>query len=221
MNNLAIIYGDVEENYELAVKYFLMAIEKGCSAAMYNLASHYEDIDKNYELAIKYYLMAIENEDADAMHSLAMYYQKIEKNDVLALKYYLMAAHSQNYSSVKKINNKLKKHFDIDLAIKAYNFLTSENLAKLNKKICKTLLVEKIMNQNAAEINNVCTIFCCTNCKLEQVKCVFLECGHSICAQCYQQITKCPICSKGIFPLEHLGFDDVSTQKFIIKSKYL
>jgi TPR repeat protein len=59
--NLANCY-DETENYEEAIKYYLMAIEKekGDFESMNNLAICYQKT-KNYEEAIKYYLMATEN----------------------------------------------------------------------------------------------------------------------------------------------------------------
>lgn len=41
------------------MKYFLMAIERGNSHAMYNLAYYHQHVTKNYDDMIKYYLMAI------------------------------------------------------------------------------------------------------------------------------------------------------------------
>jgi TPR repeat protein len=57
----------ITKDYTSAKKYYLMAIEKGNSDAMYNLAFYYETNEKNYEMAIKYYLMAIEAGDTDAL----------------------------------------------------------------------------------------------------------------------------------------------------------
>jgi TPR repeat protein len=56
MNNLAIHY-EYNGNIELAIKYYLMAIEKGNSIAMNSLAIYYKN-DGNIELAVKYYIMA-------------------------------------------------------------------------------------------------------------------------------------------------------------------
>ena len=50
----------IEKDYELAKKYYVMAIECGNSDSMNNLGHYYATIDKNYELAKKYYVMAID-----------------------------------------------------------------------------------------------------------------------------------------------------------------
>jgi TPR repeat protein len=59
MNNLGLLY-DKQNKFELAEKYYLMAVEKGDLNAIYNLGSFYE-IQNKFYLAEKYYLMAIEN----------------------------------------------------------------------------------------------------------------------------------------------------------------
>src|SRR5688500_12086561 len=50
----------VEENYEDAKNYYLMAIEKGDSDAMSNLGLYYHFVEKNNKETEKYYLMAVE-----------------------------------------------------------------------------------------------------------------------------------------------------------------
>lgn len=61
---LSIIWQNVimlKKKYELAKKYFLIAIEKGHCIAMNILGDYYYNMVKNYELVKKYYLMAIDN----------------------------------------------------------------------------------------------------------------------------------------------------------------
>jgi hypothetical protein len=86
-----------ERNYQEAVKYYKMAIEKGHHIAMYNLGHMYQNsigTEKNYLEAIKYYKMAIEKGNYTAMNSLGnMYYYGlgIERNYQEAVNYYKMA----------------------------------------------------------------------------------------------------------------------------------
>ena len=61
MTNLANYYQDVEKDYALMKKYYLMAIDLGNLLAMNNLANYYQYAEKDYALMKKYYLMAIES----------------------------------------------------------------------------------------------------------------------------------------------------------------
>jgi hypothetical protein len=99
MNNLG-CYERMKFNYDLAKKYYLMAIEKGNSQAMNNLGCYYTYTEKNYDLAKKYFLMAIDKGYTDAMNNLGYYYEEIEKNWSLAKKYYLMGIKKHSYSSI-------------------------------------------------------------------------------------------------------------------------
>ncbi len=90
MYNLGCYYDEIEKNSELAIKYYLMAVENGNTAALNNIA-HYYYIEKNYELAVKYFMMAIEKGNVVAMYNLSCYYDVIEKNYELAIKYCMMA----------------------------------------------------------------------------------------------------------------------------------
>jgi len=89
-------YKNIEKNYDLMKKYYLMAIKLNHSYAMYNLAQHYQYTEKNYDLMKKYYLMAIELNHSAAMDNLAWYYQYTEENYDLMKKYYLMAIELNN-----------------------------------------------------------------------------------------------------------------------------
>jgi TPR repeat protein len=76
-NNLALIY-DNQGKYEEAIRFYLMAIEKGNIKAMFNLAMLYEN-QGNDEEAIRFYLMAIEKGDKDAMYNLGCLYMNLSK----------------------------------------------------------------------------------------------------------------------------------------------
>ena len=89
--NLGTHCKNIDSNWKLMIKYYLMAIEKGNLDAMYNLGRYYDAIENNYDLMKKYYLMAIDKGDSWAMNNLGIYYKNIEKNYDLMKKYYLMA----------------------------------------------------------------------------------------------------------------------------------
>jgi TPR repeat protein len=114
--NLGNYYENIEKNYDLMKKYFLMAIEKGNAHAMNNLGYHYRNIEKNYDLAKKYYLMAISLGDSDAMYNLGHYYEHIEINYDLSKKYYLMAISLGNTDAMCNLGNyyeNIEKNYDL------------------------------------------------------------------------------------------------------------
>ena len=54
-------------------KYYILAIEKESTRAMYNLGHYYETIEKNYEEMIKYYLMALDKGNFEVYNKLYNY----------------------------------------------------------------------------------------------------------------------------------------------------
>ena len=68
-------------NYELAEKYYIMAIDNDNINAMNNLAYMYKKQQK-YDLAEKYYIMAIENNNINAIYNLAFMYTDQHKYDL-------------------------------------------------------------------------------------------------------------------------------------------
>ena len=91
-----------QAKYDLAEKYYLMAIEKENDVAMYNLGNLYKNQAK-YDLAEKYYLMAIEKEHINAMYNLGNLYNNQAKYD-LAEKYWLMAIEKENISAMYNLS---------------------------------------------------------------------------------------------------------------------
>lgn len=73
-----IYFQTIKVNFDLAEKYYLLAVEKGNIAAMRILAFFY-DITNNDELSEKYYLMAIEENDTIAINHLAFFYEMRKK----------------------------------------------------------------------------------------------------------------------------------------------
>lgn len=94
----------IDENYETAVKYYLMAHELGDCYSLYNLAIHYSKI-KDYINAEKYCLMSIEQylKNTKAMYYLVNYYRYIKINLKNADKYLLMAAENENTDAMYEI----------------------------------------------------------------------------------------------------------------------
>jgi len=119
MRLLGIIY-EKEKKYDLAKKYWLMAIDYGNIAALNDMGNYYEKKEKNYDLAKKYFAKAIKKGNSDAMNDFGEYYQLVEKNFDLAKKYYLMGAEKGNsralcslgiyYLSVEQDYNIAKKY---------------------------------------------------------------------------------------------------------------
>jgi len=80
MRCLAIYYLKIEKNYDLAKKYFLMAVEGNDFFAMNDLAVYYEKIEKNDDLAKKYILMALEKNHPIIIENIIGYYGRNYKD---------------------------------------------------------------------------------------------------------------------------------------------
>lgn len=87
-------YHEFKEDYELAEKYYMLAVEGGNVSAMNNLGMFYTKIRKDYKLAEKYYTLAVESGNVSAMNNLGMFYKNIRKDYELAEKYYILAVES-------------------------------------------------------------------------------------------------------------------------------
>jgi len=111
-------YYKIQENYELMVKYYLLAIEQGNSAAMNNLARYYEQ-RRSYELMLKYYLLAIEHGYPAAMNNLGYYYY-VKGDFDLMLKYYLLAIKHGHSRSMNNLGCYYYTQKDYDSMLKYY-----------------------------------------------------------------------------------------------------
>jgi tetratricopeptide (TPR) repeat protein len=110
------VYYFLEKNYELAIKYYLMAIELGNSEAMNNLGYYYHFIEKNYDKMFEYYLMAIDLGNSNAMNNLGHYYHYTKENYDLAKKYYLMAidlGNSQAMINIGYYYHYIEQNYDL------------------------------------------------------------------------------------------------------------
>lgn len=92
--------------YDVMMKYFLMAIKKGYSNAMRNLGNYYGSIGQ-IDKMLEYYKMAVKHHCVRSMIRLGRYYQN-QKNISNALKYYIKAFHKGN----KKSSELLMKLYD-------------------------------------------------------------------------------------------------------------
>jgi len=111
-------YFDKKGNYDYAKKYYLMAIEKGNSDAMYRLGDWYRNCEPNNML--KYYLMSINNGNEVAMHNLALYYQEEKKDYDNMKKYYLMAIEKGHSYSMYHLGSYYNEKGDYDNMKKYY-----------------------------------------------------------------------------------------------------
>lgn len=89
VNNYYGIYHRIKEDFELMIKYYLLAIEQKSITSMINLGRYYKNI-KDYDNMVKYYTMAADLGDSSAMNSLAIYYEEIGDYNTM-IKYYLLA----------------------------------------------------------------------------------------------------------------------------------
>jgi tetratricopeptide (TPR) repeat protein len=107
-------YYDINQ-YDLMIKYNLLAIEKKDVGAMLVLGAYYQDTEINYELMKKYFLMAVNEKSDLAMYTLSKHYYTVEKNYEEAIKYYSMGIAISGvgkYESFFDIEDPLiKKHF--------------------------------------------------------------------------------------------------------------
>ena len=130
LNVKGLYYRNVEKNYTLMKKYYVMAIEVGNVRAMYNPGMYYKDVEKkylimamelgdtcamnnlgwyykivekDYDMMKECYVMAIEKNDAAAMYNFGLYYQSVEKNYDLMKKYYLMAIELGDADAMKNL----------------------------------------------------------------------------------------------------------------------
>ena len=134
------LYNDVD-NYVLAEKYFIMAIDKNNIDSIHNLAVLYY-INRRYQLAEKYFLMAINKSHTRSMNKLALYYEQICSNYQLAEKYYLMAVEKKFAPSMNNLGlyyEQIDKNYQLAekyylMAIELKSITAMFNLADLYNK---------------------------------------------------------------------------------------
>jgi hypothetical protein len=185
----------VVKKYELMEKYYLMAIEKNISDAMYNLGQYYRYIIKNYKLMEKYYLMAIDLKHSTALDSIISYY-KNEKNNDRVIKYYLFGIQN-NICRTGRYVKCCEKYLNDNL--KCYHILSNLENTENNDHLKKTLKRLKNTNEVKCYLNKI-KLFrklnnfpeeICVVCHESNKLHIDLNCGHTLCKDCYCYIDKC------------------------------
>jgi len=117
--NLAELLEFTDNNYQEAIKYYLLAIEKNISKDYYKVAECYRQLD-DHESAVKYFKLSLDSGNKNAAFELGLYYGYVVQDYNLAIDYYLMSEETGNslYNAALLYENKLN---DIDNAIKCYN----------------------------------------------------------------------------------------------------
>ncbi len=188
------LYYSIHHMYELAVKYYLMAIELGNIGAMHDLACYYQTVENNYELAVKYYLMAADRGHNGAINNLAYYYQTVENNHELAVKYYLIAADRGHNGAI----NNLAYYYqtvenNYELAVKYYlmgadkgNSAAMNNLAYYYYKIEKNyeLAIKYCLKAINAGFYKHISYWLSAICDIKilnsELQALFIECYHKV-----------------------------------------
>jgi predicted transcriptional regulator len=107
------IYYECNRNYDIMKKYLLMAIDKGCVAAMKRMAHYYMYTENNSEMANKYYFMIIINKNSDELNNLGHRF-KIKKDYDRMRIYYLLAIEHGNTDAMINLSNYYKRRKDYD-----------------------------------------------------------------------------------------------------------
>lgn len=180
--------------------YYLIGIEQNDAYSMNNLGCYYDNSNepnKEYFLK-KYYKMAILQNHINSVCNMSVYYYKVKKFDKMK-KYVLLALNIDN-DCVKIniiVNNYLDHNFDLTNLSFAYK--CKKNLSKKNSDIlCKLLscYVNDLNILHSTDINIV-KDECCICFEYEYLQ-PLLKCNHSLCTQCINNITECPICRQTI-----------------------
>ena len=157
-------------------KYYLMAIDKDYTDAMYNLGFYYQITKKNYDKMKKYYLMAIDKGDTDSIENIRIYI-KYNCNDIDKITLY------NDLLKINKKNNSLKK-----IIIELEKIIKTIDINKVNKQ-CNINQLNIFNENNENNENNICECLICYE-KKEYV--LFDECNHKVCKDCFIQIENCP-----------------------------
>ena len=202
--NLAIIYETKLKQFDLAIKYYKLAIQAGDIIAMYNIADLYKKINDSYNM-LSFFEMAADKGDTDSIKELIIYY--FNNNDFeLFSKYYLKflnyykATEDSYYSneefdeflinnSCLTIINKLNEFIDYthDTSITQYSIDLHHHLCQNDHY---TIFKNKI--SLFTRLNNICECSICYDNKLN----IDLHCGHTVCTDCYSRTYNkpCPFC---------------------------
>ena len=202
-------YYKTEQNYELAKKYYLMAIDKNNSDAMNHLGNLYYEIEHDYKLAKKYYLMAIDKGNSNAMFNLGNLYHETEQHYELAKKYYLMAIDEGNSCAMTNLGNyyyEIEKNYELAkkyylMAIDEDNSDAMFNLGHIYYKIEKNYeLTKKYYLMSIRQEKNIININKNTTFNEDTREQHIYKNKRN----CFMKILECPICieEKECIPFE-------------------
>jgi len=156
-----IYYEKIVCDYEKAIKYYKMSIEKDNSEAMFRLGLYYQLYEYENNLLIKYYEIAINKKHNKAMNNLGLYYYQ-QGNYKLAKENFLLATEYLNdesmlnlgmYYKIIEDNNELTKKYFL-MAIDNFNSDAMYELGKYYiEKEYNALLMKKYFSM-AISYNN-------------------------------------------------------------------
>lgn len=198
---LGVYFDDLSYYHENAVKYYLFAVERGSTAAMFNLALHYSDRNDTVNM-LKYYHMGIELNDTDCMFELSIYYQNANDKENMK-KYYLMALDifEENNKTEKSLVNNGEKDFNLfmvkeilESVVVSVDDNMSEKILNKLKKINskKDIMIFENKRKLFTRLNNIVECGICYDTSLN----IDLFCGHCVCTTCYPHLYQkaCPFC---------------------------
>lgn len=189
--NKAILYEYIG-NKEKIIELYEYAFSKGIIDAIYRLGLYYEnntEFDKMYEC----YFNALRNGNTKAIKNLNSHFE-FNDNKKKMCEYYLIAVNIDKEKYLKIINDYITANFNLEDALIFYDYLSKNNLNKLNKKIINYYEVDNLGVNSKCILNSIldgedeCCICLEINIKLN------LKCKHKICIDCYKKINKCPFC---------------------------
>ena len=205
VGNMGIMYETRFKNFELAKKYYLMAIAEDDELAMYNLADLYCN-EKNFELMVQYFEMALQHGDIASRKRLILHYHHLGDMPNFAKHYYLQMSfdhdgneddHIWSGHDEDEYSKFLQSHNSLTLATQLGRGETCDNpdVVRLLDCFHKTPQYCAFKNKVAlfTRLNHVveCGI-CYDNDKVN----IDIHCGHTVCVDCYTHLYDkvCPFC---------------------------
>ena len=199
VGNMGIMYEIRFKNFELAKKYYLLAIAEGDELAMYNLADLYCN-EKNVELMVQYFELAVQHGDIASRKRLILHYHSVGDMPNFARHYYLqMSCDGDGYGNDDECDYSkfLQSHNSLTLAAQLDRGDTRDHadVVRLLDCLHKTPQHCAFKNKVAlfTRLNHVveCGI-CYDNDKVN----IDIHCGHTVCVDCYTHLydKACPFC---------------------------
>ena len=202
----------VNNKYDNMIYYYMLAIDKGNSDAMYELGCYYDKIDNTSE-AVNYLDMAIDKGNHNALYEMGCMYDEDGKY-YEAIEYYLMAI---NKGNSKEMNNLGCYYENIE---KDYNkaieyYLMSINKGNFNAKLNLEILFIKNIDiyikyilSNNYNPDNLKLCFIKDNLIKDKFECpicydnfdyyIKTYCNHRYCYNCYYKLDSCAMCRRDV-----------------------